>query len=90
MPTITTTTYGWRIYRYGDRGSGFRLKRNVQDFAKLRQKCLDEGVLFEDPQFPAEDASLYFSRSPPVYIEWKRPHVSRTTNELSFKNLKNI
>lgn len=62
------------VFLYGDRGSGFRLKRDVQDFGKLRQKCLNEGVLFEDPQFPAADSSLFFSKSPPMYIEWKRPH----------------
>lgn len=44
-------------------------------FEQLRQECLQSGVLFEDPDFPATDSSLYFSQSVPVQIEWKRPKV---------------
>ncbi|KAK0424719.1 hypothetical protein QR680_008809 [Steinernema hermaphroditum] len=43
------------------------------DFYELRDQCLSENRLFEDPDFPATNASLYFSRSPPKFIEWKRP-----------------
>ncbi|XP_037545941.1 calpain-9 [Nematolebias whitei] len=42
-------------------------------FEQLRQECLQKGVLFEDPDFPATDSSLYFSQSVPVQIQWKRP-----------------
>ncbi|KAF7213210.1 calpain-9 [Nothobranchius furzeri] len=42
-------------------------------FEQLRQECLDKGVLFEDPDFPACDSSLYYSQSVPVQIQWKRP-----------------
>ncbi|XP_027874108.1 calpain-9 [Xiphophorus couchianus] len=44
-----------------------------KSFEQLRQECLQKGVLFEDPDFPAADASLFFSQSVPVQIEWKRP-----------------
>lgn len=44
-------------------------------FEQLRQECLQKGVLFEDPDFPATDSSLYFSQSVPVQIQWKRPKV---------------
>lgn len=47
----------------------------VQDFQKLREECLSTGTLFEDPEFPADDSSLYFSKRPDRYIEWKRPMV---------------
>uniref|UniRef100_A0A4W3HRS4 Calpain 9 n=1 Tax=Callorhinchus milii TaxID=7868 RepID=A0A4W3HRS4_CALMI len=40
----------------------------------LKRRCLDQGVLFEDPEFPAEDSSLFFSQKPQVSFEWKRPH----------------
>jgi calpain, invertebrate len=30
--------------------------------------------LFEDPEFPAEDKSLFFSRRPDRRCEWLRPH----------------
>ncbi|XP_070710874.1 calpain-9 [Pempheris klunzingeri] len=44
-----------------------------KSFEQLRQECLQKGVLFEDPDFPAADSSLYYSQSVPVQIEWKRP-----------------
>ncbi|KAI6214113.1 Calpain catalytic domain-containing protein [Aphelenchoides besseyi] len=43
------------------------------DFYKERERCLRERVLFEDPEFPAIDSSLYFSHPPKGHIEWKRP-----------------
>lgn len=46
-----------------------------RSFEQLRQECLQKGVLFEDPDFPATDSSLFFSQSAPVAIEWKRPTV---------------
>ncbi|XP_013882639.1 calpain-9 [Austrofundulus limnaeus] len=46
---------------------------NGKTFEQLRQECLQKGVLFEDPDFPAADSSLYFSQSVPVQIQWKRP-----------------
>lgn len=45
-------------------------------YAELRQDCLQRGVLFEDPDFPAADSSLFYSQTVPVQIEWKRPKVS--------------
>ncbi|XP_015252177.1 PREDICTED: calpain-9 [Cyprinodon variegatus] len=60
------------------RSSGSSQVVNTQwdgkSFEQLRRECLQKGVLFEDPDFPATDASLFFSQSVPVQIEWKRPH----------------
>ncbi|MPC63213.1 Calpain clp-1 [Portunus trituberculatus] len=64
------------VFKFGERGSGLRPRGQVQDFYELRQQCMDSGTLFEDPDFPAEDSSIFFSRSPPKPFEWKRPHVS--------------
>ncbi|KAM7008983.1 calpain-9 [Tautogolabrus adspersus] len=59
------------------RGSGSLKAEDTQwdgkSFEELRQECLQRGVLFEDPDFPAVDSSLFFSQSCPVNIEWKRP-----------------
>ncbi|XP_061840314.1 calpain-9 [Nerophis lumbriciformis] len=44
-----------------------------RSFEQLRQECLQRGVLFEDPDFPAADSSLFYSQSIPVRMEWKRP-----------------
>ncbi|XP_023725355.1 calpain-A isoform X7 [Cryptotermes secundus] len=61
------------VYHLGEKGSGLRARGQVQDFFKIRDQCLEEGTLFEDPEFPAEDSSIYFSKTPPRPIEWKRP-----------------
>ncbi|VEN47949.1 unnamed protein product [Callosobruchus maculatus] len=61
--------------KFGERGSGYRVKSGEpQDFYKLRDQCLDRGDLFEDPEFPATDSSLFFSRRPDRYYEWRRPN----------------
>uniref|UniRef100_A0A3B4U5B1 Calpain 6 n=1 Tax=Seriola dumerili TaxID=41447 RepID=A0A3B4U5B1_SERDU len=44
-----------------------------QHYADLRRNCIQDKKLFEDPEFPATNASLYFQRSPPGTVEWKRP-----------------
>lgn len=51
-----------------------------QDFQALKEECLMNGSLFQDPMFPAEPASLGFKELGPVSaktrgVEWKRPTV---------------
>jgi hypothetical protein len=41
--------------------------------------CLRRSILYEDPDFPAKDSSIYYSRTLPYRIEWKRPYVSLST-----------
>ena len=48
---------------------------NNQDYKALKDECARNGRLFEDPEFPATNSSLYFSRQPPFTAEWKRPKV---------------
>ncbi|KAK3599185.1 hypothetical protein CHS0354_041026 [Potamilus streckersoni] len=45
-----------------------------QSYEEIKKKCKEEKCLFEDPEFPAEDSSIFFSRRPPRPFEWKRPH----------------
>nr|XP_010297064.1 PREDICTED: calpain-9 isoform X2 [Balearica regulorum gibbericeps] len=42
-------------------------------YEELKQECLHKGVLFEDPDFPACNSSLFFSEKPPIPFIWKRP-----------------
>ncbi|XP_073965987.1 calpain-A-like isoform X3 [Choristoneura fumiferana] len=44
-----------------------------QDFKDIRSRCLSEGRLFEDPEFPAVDRSLYYKESLDRPITWLRP-----------------
>ncbi|KAF2882526.1 hypothetical protein ILUMI_23640 [Ignelater luminosus] len=57
----------------GERGSGLRARGEVQDFYQLRDEHLSNGTLFEDPEFPATDSSLFISRRPDRHYEWLRP-----------------
>jgi calpain len=79
-----------KLFKYGEKGSGFTSKTGIQDFYELRNDCLARGVLFEDSEFPPADSSLFFSHRPDRHFEWKRPGVnlnlfriySITTNRL--------
>lgn len=62
------------MFRYGERGSGSKTRGTPQDFSELKNRCLKKGILFQDPQFPCTDASIFYSRSPPRPFQWKRPH----------------
>uniref|UniRef100_A0ACB8G4C2 Calpain-3 n=1 Tax=Sphaerodactylus townsendi TaxID=933632 RepID=A0ACB8G4C2_9SAUR len=42
-------------------------------FHELRKNCLEKKILYEDPDFPANDSSLFYSQKLPVKFEWKRP-----------------
>ncbi|XP_016311740.1 calpain-3-like [Sinocyclocheilus anshuiensis] len=47
--------------------------RRLKDFQELRDKYVRKKVLFEDPLFPAQDSSLFYSEKFPLKLEWKRP-----------------
>ncbi|XP_053659126.1 calpain-A-like [Anopheles marshallii] len=51
-----------------------RPSADVQDFYQIRQQCLENGTLFEDPEFPAASSSLMYSQRPDRHYEWLRPH----------------
>ncbi|NXP33418.1 CAN5 protein, partial [Leiothrix lutea] len=44
-----------------------------QRYQELKEQCLQQGILFEDPEFPASDESLYYDSADKVKVEWKRP-----------------
>lgn len=47
-----------------------------QNYSALKRGCLRRKVLFEDPNFPATDDSLYYKDTPGTPVRWKRPKVS--------------
>ena len=49
---------------------------NGQEFSKLRKRARKEGILFEDPTFPANSRSLAHTRTCHT-VEWKRPRVGK-------------
>lgn len=54
----------------------------AQDYEKLRRQCIAKGNMFEDPYFPADDSSLFYSQKLPFKPEWKRPGVSLPSSTL--------
>ncbi|XP_061563382.1 calpain-3b isoform X2 [Cololabis saira] len=47
--------------------------KRLKTFLELRDKYVKKKVLFEDPLFPADDSSLFYSKKPSMRFEWKRP-----------------
>ncbi|NWV71663.1 CAN5 protein, partial [Malurus elegans] len=52
--------------------SSVQLFRN-QKYHELKGQCIQQGWLFEDPEFPASDESLYYDSTTKGKVEWKRP-----------------
>lgn len=50
-----------------------RLDTSNKTFAQIRDDCLRRNIIFEDPEFPANDSSLMFSRRPNRPVQWLRP-----------------
>lgn len=64
------------VPQLGERGSGYKPRGStVQDFLELRDECLAEGKLFEDPDFKADNVTLFGSSEPKFIAVWKRPKV---------------
>jgi hypothetical protein len=50
-------------------------KVKAMSFKEIQRECLSRGVLFEDPEFPARDKTIFVSKPCPKRYEWKRPQV---------------
>ncbi|PKU36956.1 calpain-3 isoform x2 [Limosa lapponica baueri] len=46
-------------------------------YAELHKKCLEKNILYEDPDFPPNESSLFYSQKIPIKFEWKRPRFWR-------------
>lgn len=44
-----------------------------QNYQLLKQECLKNGRVFEDPEFPTLDRSMFYTQSVPRGTKWKRP-----------------
>ena len=44
-------------------------------YKRVRDQCLAQKTLFEDPDFPAVNRSIYYSKLDKSIV-WKRPYVS--------------
>ncbi|XP_044749550.1 calpain-A-like isoform X4 [Coccinella septempunctata] len=65
---------GKKIFKFGEKGSGFKTKQGgPQDFYALREQHLQSNTLFEDPEFPANNYSLFATGYADRHFIWKRP-----------------
>ncbi|GAB1607463.1 calpain-9-like isoform X4 [Argonauta hians] len=44
-----------------------------QNYDDIVKKCKEENILFEDPEFPADDSSLYLTPGHRGNVQWLRP-----------------
>lgn len=45
----------------------------MSEYERIRRACLKRGELWEDPDFPATQASVFYHQTPPFQFTWKRP-----------------
>ena len=45
------------------------------DYDNIVRHCIKNGTLWEDPEFPAVQSSVFYHQTPPFAFQWKRPHV---------------
>ncbi|XP_022235226.1 calpain-C-like, partial [Limulus polyphemus] len=45
----------------------------MSEIDKLKRACLKRGELFEDPDFPTVQSSVFYHQTPPFQFVWKRP-----------------
>ncbi|CAD0193996.1 unnamed protein product [Chrysodeixis includens] len=44
----------------------------MTDYERIKEMCLENRELWEDPDFPAKQSSAFYHQTPPFPIEWKR------------------
>lgn len=57
------------------------IKVKEKTYEELHKKCLEKNILYEDPDFPPNETSLFYSQKVPIKFEWKRPRVSNAFAE---------
>ncbi|KAI5640310.1 calpain family cysteine protease domain-containing protein [Phthorimaea operculella] len=48
------------------------LEYEMTDYERIKQTCLARGELWEDPDFPATQTSVFYHQTPPFQFLWKR------------------
>ncbi|KAE8750939.1 hypothetical protein FOCC_FOCC002367, partial [Frankliniella occidentalis] len=50
-----------------------RAGSTMTDYERLKRACIKRGELWEDPDFPATQTSVFYHQTPPFQFQWKRP-----------------
>lgn len=59
------------------RGHLIRNMASNSDYEAIVRHCVKNETLWEDPEFPAVQSSVFYHQTPPFTFQWKRPHVSK-------------
>jgi hypothetical protein len=59
----------------------------MSEFERIRRACVKRSELWEDPDFPATQSSVFYHQTPPFQFVWKRPHVSTSFLFLKTENI---
>lgn len=46
----------------------------TSSYERIKAECKKKGCLWEDPDFPAIQTSVFYHQTPPFTFQWKRPH----------------
>lgn len=45
----------------------------TSSYERIKAECKKKNVLWEDPDFPAIQTSVFYHQTPPFIFQWKRP-----------------
>lgn len=46
----------------------------TSSYERIKADCKRKNVLWEDPDFPAIQTSVFYHQTPPFTFQWKRPN----------------
>lgn len=55
----------------------------MSEYERIKRSCLKRGELWEDPEFPATQTSVFYHQTPPFQFQWKRPKVKIETKKIT-------
>lgn len=53
--------------------NGSKVETETVEYEEIKRKCLKDDILYEDPDFPAENSSVFPSRTEEFQFQWTRP-----------------
>ncbi|XP_063288223.1 calpain-6 isoform X1 [Pelobates fuscus] len=67
-------TQVWEAVQFRGEKMGYPVRYfSSQNYHELKKECIKNKKLFEDPEFPASDESLFYRTRPMQQIDWRRP-----------------
>lgn len=74
-PSVRLGTVVFRHYVSSHSHCFFSLQV-MAEYSRVTKACNERGELWEDPDFPASQTSVFYHQTPPFTFTWRRPTVS--------------